>query len=248
MKRNIKVLFTFLLIAIITIAGAKIAYAAEPSLQLNADVTEAKIGDTISIDVTAKNDNGIEGLDSILEYDSTKLEFTNKTDVEDATMSQADGETGDYKLIILVNSASTVTEKKLVTLKFKVLDKATVGETLKVTVKNIKMADSNENQNEIANQEVSIKVTSGESQEPQPTKTLKSIKVTTQPTKKSYTEGDKFDPTGMVIMAEYSDGTTKTITGYTVTNGGKLVSGQTSVTISYKDGDVTKETTQAITV
>ena len=77
---------------------------------------------------------------------------------------------------------------------------------------------------------------------------LKSIKVTTQPTKKSYTEGDKFDPTGMVIMAEYSDGTTKTITGYTVTNGGKLVSGQTSVTISYKDGDVTKETTQAITV
>ena len=172
MKRNIKVLFTFLLIAIITIAGAKIAYAAEPSLQLKADVTEAKIGDTISIDVTAKNDNGIEGLDSILEYDSTKLEFTNKTDVEDATMSQADGETGDYKLIILVNSASTVTEKKLVTLKFKVLDKATVGETLKVTVKNIKMADSNENQNEIANQEVSIKVTSGESQEPQPTKTL----------------------------------------------------------------------------
>ena len=52
----------------------------------------------------------------------------------------------------------------------------------------------------------------------------------------------------MVVTATYSDGSTATVTGYTVTDGENLTAGKTSVTISYIEGGITKTTTQTITV
>lgn len=80
------------------------------------------------------------------------------------------------------------------------------------------------------------------------TKTLTSIAVTTSPTKTTYTAGDNFDHAGMVVTATYSNGTTKVVTDYTVTPTEKLTTNDTSITISYTEGDVTKTATQAITV
>ena len=77
---------------------------------------------------------------------------------------------------------------------------------------------------------------------------LTEIAITTAPNKVSYNEGENFDPTGMVVTATYSDGSTAAVTGYTVTDGENLTSGKRSVTISYKDNGITKTTTQAITV
>ena len=77
---------------------------------------------------------------------------------------------------------------------------------------------------------------------------LTEIAITTAPNKVSYNEGENFDPTGMVVTATYSDGSTAAVTGYTVTDGSSLTSGKRSVTISYKDNGITKTTTQAITV
>ena len=88
---------------------------------------------------------------------------------------------------------------------------------------------------------------SGSTPEPQP-KTLQSIAVTTQPTKKAYTAGENFASAGMVVTATYSDGTSAAVTSYTVTDGNALTAGKTSVTISYTEGGVTKTTTVAITV
>ena len=79
-------------------------------------------------------------------------------------------------------------------------------------------------------------------------KTLDSIAVTTAPAKVTYTAGENFDPTGMVVTATYSDSSTAAVTGYTVTDGTALTAGKTSVTISYTEGGVTKTTTQAIAV
>ena len=79
-------------------------------------------------------------------------------------------------------------------------------------------------------------------------KMLESIKITKAPTKIGYIEGESFDKAGMEVTACYSDGTEQVITNYTVTNGEKLATGQTSVTISYTEGEVRKEATQAITV
>ena len=69
-------------------------------------------------------------------------------------------------------------------------------------------------------------------------KTVKSIKITTPPTKTEYMAGDKFDPKGMVVTAHYTDGTTADLTenDYTIFHGDKLTQGQTYVTIQYNDG------------
>lgn len=79
-------------------------------------------------------------------------------------------------------------------------------------------------------------------------KEVASIAVTTAPTKTSYTAGESFDATGMVITATYTDTTTKVVTGYTYTPSGALATTDTAVTISYTEGGATKTATQAITV
>ena len=69
-------------------------------------------------------------------------------------------------------------------------------------------------------------------------KTVKSIEITTPPTKTEYMAGDKFDPKGMMVTAHYTDGTTADLTenDYTIFHGDKLTQGQTYVTIQYNDG------------
>lgn len=82
--------------------------------------------------------------------------------------------------------------------------------------------------------------------------TLSSIAVKTPPTKVSYTEGENFDPTGLVITRTYSDASTSdwTYAGhtsdftFTPSLSTALTTGNTSVTITYGG----KSTTQAITV
>lgn len=61
-------------------------------------------------------------------------------------------------------------------------------------------------------------------------------------------EGQDFDPTDMIVTATYSDGSTKEVIDYTIVNGSSLKKGQTSVEISYTEENVTKTTTQPITV
>ncbi len=71
-------------------------------------------------------------------------------------------------------------------------------------------------------------------------KSLTGLTVTNQPTKKTYTHGDQFDQTGMVVQATYDDGSTdNNFTDYTVSyaNGTCLKKGDTTVTL--KAGDKT---------
>ncbi len=79
-------------------------------------------------------------------------------------------------------------------------------------------------------------------------KKLTGISVTKVPDKMTYTEGQNFDKSGMIIMATYDNGTKKEVTTYTITDGNNLMVGKTNVTISYTENGVTKTTTQAITV
>ena len=59
------------------------------------------------------------------------------------------------------------------------------------------------------------------------------LRIITPPTKTEYKEGQSFERAGMVIEADFKDGTTKTITDYTVENGNNLKTTQNHVTISY---------------
>lgn len=65
------------------------------------------------------------------------------------------------------------------------------------------------------------------------TRTLTSITVTTQPTKTSYVPGESFDRTGMVVKANYSDGTSEEINTYTVSEIDKDIIGEQTLTVSY---------------
>ena len=87
---------------------------------------------------------------------------------------------------------------------------------------------------------------------PAETRTLESIEVETSPTKTEYTEGDHFDPTGLVITASYDDGSEEDIaysdspsdfTFYPSTSA-ELSTSDESVSITYGG----KSTSQAITV
>ena len=78
--------------------------------------------------------------------------------------------------------------------------------------------------------------------------TLTGISVKTAPSKVTYTEGENFDKTGMVIEATYSDSTKKDVTGYTYAPTAALTTSDTTITISYTEDGVTKTCTQTITV
>ena len=83
-------------------------------------------------------------------------------------------------------------------------------------------------------------------------KTVESIEITTPPAKTEYMAGEDFDPTGMVVTAHYTDGTTADLSRdkYVIFYGDKLTQGQTDVTIQYNDGSGGSniKTYQAITV
>lgn len=80
---------------------------------------------------------------------------------------------------------------------------------------------------------------------------LQEIQITT-PGKSTYYVGDNFDATGMVVKAIYSNSAKQeerdVSNAISIINGTNLQLAQTSVTISYTDGEITKTTTQAIVV
>lgn len=84
--------------------------------------------------------------------------------------------------------------------------------------------------------------------EPETSIELIGIEISNPPTKTAYTIGENFETTGMVVNAKYSDGSSRIITDYIVTDGNNLPEGKTSVNISYTEGEISKTVTQNITV
>ena len=79
--------------------------------------------------------------------------------------------------------------------------------------------------------------------------TLSSIAITKAPNKTTYTEGESFDATGMVITATYTNSSTEDVTALcTWAPDGPLSTTDKTITFSYEENDITKNTTQAITV
>lgn len=79
------------------------------------------------------------------------------------------------------------------------------------------------------------------------TNTLDRIAVTTPPSTLDYSDGDLFDPTGMVVTAFYADGTSKAVSNYTWTPE-TIGKDTTEVIISFTDLGSTKEAAVPIVV
>ena len=81
--------------------------------------------------------------------------------------------------------------------------------------------------------------------------TLKSIAVTTNPTKTSYSLGEPFSFAGAVVTATYSDNSEQDVTASCTTDGATVVSSvgtDKDVTVSYTEAGITRNTTFKITV
>lgn len=61
------------------------------------------------------------------------------------------------------------------------------------------------------------------------------IEITTLPTKISYKKGDVFDDSGLIVKATYDDGTTKEITGYTLSSPDMTSAGEKTITVTYQE-------------
>lgn len=128
--------------------------------------TSLKVGETVTITVSAKCENGVEGVNTTLEYDKTKLEFTNVNEViqETGNMSgfEGAGNNGKFKLSAVCSTTETQKETKVATLKFKVLGTATVDETLSVKLSEIEVYDSNLDTFTMEDKVVTLKVVESE--------------------------------------------------------------------------------------
>lgn len=251
--RKIMILVVALLVSMSVNVNAA-DYATEPSIDatptaemtLTPSATEAKKGETVTVTISAKCESGIEAVDATLEFDATKLELITELEYMGSNgyiSFSEELETGKVRLSVAYNREGTLTEADFSKLQFKVLSE----ESTKIKLTGIELADVDENYINLNDKEININLkeeTPGGDEKI----TLSSIAVTSNATKLSYKAGEKFDKTGMVIKATYSDGTSKVITDYTYTPNGELSVKDTVITISYKEGDVTKTVTQAITV
>ena len=79
------------------------------------------------------------------------------------------------------------------------------------------------------------------------TKTLTGLSVGTKPAKTTYVEGESLNTSGLVIKAVYSDNTTASVTGYTL-SGYSSTPGEKTVTVTYSEGGVSKTTAFSVTV
>lgn len=77
---------------------------------------------------------------------------------------------------------------------------------------------------------------------------LSSITIKTNPTKTSYYLGDSLNTSGMIVEATYSNGSTKTVTNWTVSGFSSISIGTKTVTVSYSEGGITKTDTFSVTV
>ena len=77
---------------------------------------------------------------------------------------------------------------------------------------------------------------------------LVSLAITTPPAKTTYTQGETFDPAGMVVTATYSNGATLKCTGYSYEPDTALADGTEKITVRYTEGGVTLTAEQSISV
>lgn len=77
---------------------------------------------------------------------------------------------------------------------------------------------------------------------------LLSISIETPPAKTEYQAGEIFDPTGMVVLAAYSDGASAAVTGYTVPTEAFATPGPQQVAVTYTENGVTASASVSVTV
>lgn len=157
MKKYKKILLLLIIFLISTISNV---YANEKAeVTLVSDKKSVEKGERIIVSVAANNENGIEGIEAVLNYDKTKLELE-KLEMKNDFLDQSgiDSVSGEYIFTALFGGNEAPTEVEVSELTFKVLEGVTDGEELKIELLHAYIIDTDIEKENVEDKEIIVKV------------------------------------------------------------------------------------------
>ena len=153
------------IIAAFTILISSCAFAATGTVEFKPSTSQVKKGDTFTVTLSAQSDDGINGVDTKYTYNSEELELVSGT-LADSTKWTSLGSGQD--ITVISNSEQSVKNANLYVLTFKVKDKVSVGDVLKVETNEILLdTDAQENSEvNIGAKKAEVTVIESSSEEP----------------------------------------------------------------------------------
>lgn len=153
---------TILIVTIILLALTLKAYAGTIEVKLTPTSNEVKVGDTVTVTLSVQHGNGVEGFDSVLKYDKTKLKLNNEEQLAQKdyiSMSGTDESTGDLKVSLIYTGTGTApSQADIAKLEFEVLSGANVNDELSVKLEGVQVIDSGDTGSEVEDVEVKLTV------------------------------------------------------------------------------------------
>ena len=217
------------------------------TLTATADKQNLKAGEEVLITLSLKNisnltGNGITNITTTIKYDTNIFEEITDGDITSSLLKIYNDNDSTHELSF-TTSNGIKEDTELAIIKFKVKESVSnTSTTIKFT--NTNVSESGGSLVQISDSEVPLQIGLSNIPEAKLTK----IEITKKPTKIAYKIGEKFDPTGMEVTATYDDGKTVKVTDYTYAPITELKETDTVVTITYKEGTITKTAEQKITV
>ncbi len=136
MKKLKLIVSVFLAVSMI-FAFCVVANAASASVVAKANKTNVSYGDTVTVTVSLSQNSGIAGVNFVLNYDSSKLQFqsvSNGSTAGNFSMGEANNSGSTIKGAYLnTNGASTTSTGSLATVKFKVISDSASSSSLTVS-------------------------------------------------------------------------------------------------------------------
>ncbi len=238
MKKRLKIVVLAMFVIIYSIANFSLAENEKVSMETTKQ--DVKSGETFEVTISQESD-GIVGFESTLNYDTNVFSLTKK---EIGTNWKDMG--NNTKLDVIADNA--INSGDVFKLTFSVKEGVS-AKTSDIKLTGIKLYKTSTDTIDVQDKTLSIKVI-GENEGDSENKpvTLSKIEITRAPNTTNYKEGEKFNTTGMIVTASYSDNSTKEVTNYTYSPNSALKTENKLVTISYTENGVTKSTTQTINV
>ena len=130
----IKKITTIIIATCMILFGLNVVNAATENVSLNVSSKSVKPGGTFTVTLSAKCDDGINGIDTTYSYDEDKLELVSAKVANDNWVNLGE----DDAIQVICNTTSKITDSDIYVLTFKVKDNAKSG-TAKVSTSEIKV-------------------------------------------------------------------------------------------------------------
>ena len=151
-----RVLLIGLIILIVIIAGITNVNAQDVSAtaEFKANTTSVNPGGSFKVTLSAKSENGLNGIDTTYTYDTDKLELVNANVANNKWASLGEGNS----ITAICNTTDKVTTSDIYVLEFKVKDNVSAGTTAKINTTTIMIDTDAEKDSEVNIEAKSVEV------------------------------------------------------------------------------------------